>query len=140
MVKEMRDKLDRLKKSLPIEVESALFQETEIETKECQRRCPAGPPPIGGHLRASIHTVKPQWEGNRVYTLIACGGPAAPYAIAVHEHLSEHSPPSWLPPTEVEWNTPGTGPKFIESTILESRKYMGVRVAKRIEFTRWKKL
>jgi hypothetical protein len=140
MVKEMRVKLDRLKKSLPIEVEAALYTETQIEATECKKRCPVGPPPVGGHLRASIHAVKPQWEENRVFSLIACGGPSAPYAIAVHEHLSVHSPPSWQPPTEVQWNVPGTGPKFIESVILESRKYMGQRVARRIEFTRWKKL
>lgn len=137
MVKEMRVKLETLKKHLPIEVEAALYAETEIETTEVKKRTPVGPPPIGGHLRASVHSVKPKWEGNRVYTKISAGGPAMPYAIAVHEHLSVHSPPSWMPPADVQWNVPGTGPKFIESVILESRPYMGARVAKRIEFNRW---
>lgn len=36
-----------------------------------------------------------------------------PYAIAVHEHLSAASPPSWKGKT-IRWSKPGTGPKYLE--------------------------
>ena len=44
------------------------------------------------------------------------GGPEAEYAIAVHEHLSEFSPPSWQN-TTVHF-TRG-GPKYLELPVME---------------------
>jgi hypothetical protein len=132
---EMIRRISQTKKQYPFEVEKALYQEAQIEATESKRRCPVAPG--GGALRASIHVVGPEWEDKSVFVRIVAGGPSAPYAIAVHEHLSEHSPPTWQPPhSRIKWNVPGTGPKFIESTILESRKHMGKRVAARIQMNR----
>lgn len=50
------------------------------------------------------------------------------YAVAVHEHLSEHSPPSWVKAEAsgrgVHFHPEGTGPKFLERAIqAEAPKY-----------------
>src|SRR3990172_9163537 len=45
----------------------------------------------------------------------SAGGPAAPYALIVHENLS---------PT-VHWTTPGTGPKYIERPVLAGMEAFG---------------
>jgi hypothetical protein len=51
------------------------------------------------------------------------GGPAAPYALAIHEHPSEHSPESWkraeASGNPVQFRPPGRGPKFLEKPIME---------------------
>jgi hypothetical protein len=53
----------------------------------------------------------------RSFTIVY-GGPDIPYAIAVHEHLSSHSPASWVKKEErgekINWTVPGTGPKYLE--------------------------
>lgn len=46
---------------------------------------------------------------------IEYGGDEAPHALAVHEHLSGFSPPSWQQ-TEVKFKPP-RGPKFLERAI-----------------------
>lgn len=122
-VVEMRAKFRRLAKNFPTETGRALFQETEIETTESKRRCPVDK----GTLRGTIHTEGPFVENPgiasaTIYTLIACGGPAAPYAIYVHENLQA-------------FHKVGQA-KFIESVVLESRPYMAQRVAKRINLNR----
>lgn len=87
-----------------------------LKTKKILPRTPKAAD--GGHLRSSIR-VTPSITGNRAKLEFFAGGVSAPYAVAVHEHLSEYSPPSWQPPTVVQWTTPSTGPKYIESAIRE---------------------
>jgi hypothetical protein len=57
-----------------------------------------------------------------IYALIVAGGPAAPYAIYVHEDLEAIHPVGQA--------------KFIESVLLESRPFMAARIAKRIDLNR----
>jgi hypothetical protein len=91
-----------------------------------------------------VHQEGPTRQGTVISTLIVAGGPSAPYAIAVHEHLSEHSPRSWVVAAAeghgtadgINWNAIGTGPKFIESVIMEKRPEMAARVARRIDLNR----
>lgn len=108
-------KLTRLKEKFPDEVARALFIETEIEVKEAKRRTPVDT----GELRASVHQVGPTRQFRTIYTLIVAGGPAAPYAIFVHENLEA-------------FHKVGQA-KYIESVIFESRPFIAARVAKRIE-------
>jgi len=115
---EMKKKLLRLRWGMPAEIDSALYQETEVEVKEVKRRTPVK----HGPLRASVHTVGPIRSGRTTYTLIVAGGPAAPYAIYVHENLRA-------------FHKVG-GAKYIESVVLESRPHMGARVARRIDLNR----
>lgn len=70
-----------------------------------------------GPLRASGHVTEPERKGHKVSVTLAYGGPAAPYALAVHEHLSEHSPPSWRH-TDVQFSPAGHGPKYLEKPMM----------------------
>lgn len=120
---EMIRKLKNLAQAMPQEVARALYQETEIEAKECKRRCPVDT----GELRASIHQEGPEITGGlftkgSISTMIVCGGPAAPYAIYVHEDLTAYHKVGQA--------------KFIESTLLESQSYMADRIAHRIDLNR----
>lgn len=114
----MRGNFKKLAKGFPNEVGRALYVETEIEATEAKRLCPVDT----GELRGSIFVAGPFSDGNKVLTMIVCGGPAAPYAIYVHEDLTKHHP---------------TGEaKFIEKPLMESAPYMGERVAARIDLMR----
>jgi len=102
----------------PGEAGRALYQEAKVEQKESMKRTPV----LTGALRASHETTLPQYEGHDVYVKIVVGGPAAPYAVAVHENLEAQ-------------HLNGQA-KFLESTLLESRSSMGSRVARRIRLNR----
>lgn len=114
----MRRKLLRFAEKFPDEVVRALYVETEIEVKEVKRRTPVDK----GPLRASVHQVGPTRAWRKITTMIVAGGPSAPYAVFVHEN------PDAIHPVG-QW-------KFLESVILESRPFIGARVAKRIELNR----
>lgn len=115
--KAMRAKLQRVREKFKDRVVAALSIETEVEVTEVKRRTPVDK----GPLRASVHQEGPERVGRIVTTRIVAGGPAAPYAIYVHEDMTAIHPVGQA--------------KFIESVILESRAYMGARVARRIELT-----
>jgi hypothetical protein len=93
----------------------ALYQEALVEQKESMRRTPVDT----GALRGSHETSKPEQDGQDVSVRITVGGPAAPYAVPVHENLDA-------------FHKVGQA-KFLESTILESRSSMAERIAKRID-------
>jgi hypothetical protein len=114
----MKGKFARIKSGFGREVVAALYQETQIETTEVKRRTPVDT----GELRASVHVVGPFSQGDRIWTLIACGGLAAKYAVYVHENLEA-------------FHKVGQA-KFLESVILESRPFMAKRVADRISLNR----
>lgn len=118
--KELEGALERIVRALPSEVSSALYEEAEIERKESMRRTPWET----GTLRASHETSRPKmgWEGWEV--TISVGGPAAPYAVYVHENLEA-------------FHKHGQA-KFLESTIRESAPYMAKRVANRIDLNKAK--
>lgn len=48
------------------------------------------------------------------------GGPSEPYALAIHEHLSEHSPPSWQVAEESGSGVHFShgGPKYLERPVM----------------------
>lgn len=106
-------------------VETAMYQETQVEATECKRRCPVWNPARGvprghapGTLRSTIQVIGPFREGRQVWTLIVCGGSLAPYAVYVHEDLEA-------------FHATGEA-KFIEGPLLESRSYMTQRIQKRM--------
>lgn len=114
----MRGRLSTLKKNLPEVIGAALYQETGVEATEVKKRTPVDK----GALRASVHVEGPFRDGRAVWCNIVAGGPAAPYALFVHENPDAfHKVGQW---------------KYLESVIMESRAYMGARVAKRIELNR----
>jgi len=131
-VEKVRTTMLNIAQAMPDKVKKALYKEAQIEMTEAKKRCPVAPD--GGTLRASGIVLPPEHEGKRIsVTMSFGGGGAEAYALAVHEHLSEFSPPSWQPPTIVQWNAAGTGPKFLESVMLEALPHMGDRISESLD-------
>lgn len=140
-VKEFVSTLRRIAAKFPDKVAAAIYYEAQIEMTEAKRRCPVSP--HGGDLRASGFVHEPErGRGRTISVTLSFGGAAMPYALAVHEHLSEHSPLSWRIAenvgTGVRWTVPGTGPKFLESVLNESRESMPGRIAARVHLSKEK--
>lgn len=135
-VDEMIAKLKEIADRFPDRVAAAIYTEAQIVMTEAKRRTPVARD--GGTLRASGRVSLPVRKGRDISVTLSFGGAADAYAIAVHEHLSEHSPPSWIVAEDqgrpVRWTTPGTGPKFLEGPINEAMPDMNARLAKRLHF------
>lgn len=110
----MKARFTRAGKSFRLALAAATYQETAVELKEVVLRTPVE----HGDLRRSEHIEGPTWEGDRVYCLIVAGGPAAPYAIYVHENDDAIHPVGQS--------------HFISSVLEESAPFMGRRILKRI--------
>lgn len=117
-VEQMRRTLAHMAKKMPDEVGRALYQEAQIERTESMERTPVE----HGPLKASHEVQEPVIKGDDISVAIAVGGPAAPYAIVVHEDLDA-------------FHDVGQA-KFLESTINESKPHMARRVGKRIQLNR----
>lgn len=89
-----------------------------------------------GVLRASGHVTPPQTMGDETTVTLSFGGAAAPYAIAVHEHLGEHSPRSWrvaeAAGRPVQFHPSDRGPKYLERPLLKAQEGFVSRLAERI--------
>jgi hypothetical protein len=72
-----------------------------------------------GNLRDTI-TVKVTSNGAKATLTIYAGGPAAPYAATVHEKMD----------VNIHWQTPGTGPKYIETPVNEEMPKLPGEVAR----------
>lgn len=110
----VRGRLDRIAKETPKIVATALYQEALVEQKEAMTRCPVDT----GALRGSHQTQRPVIAGGDISVAIVCGGPAAPYAVHVHENLEADHPVG-----EAKW---------LERTIRESAPFMAERIGKRV--------
>lgn len=108
-------RLRKIKGFAPNAFERAQKQETEVEVGACKRDTPVKT----GALRGTIKQGEAKREGRKFTTSIEAGGPAAPYALIVHEDLEALH---------------GNGEaKFIERPLQESAPYMAERIAKRID-------
>lgn len=116
-VKAMRRKMAALSAKIPDAVGAALYSEALIEMAESMMRTPVDT----GALRASHETMKPEYANARteISVTIKVGGPAAPYALAVHEDMEA-------------FHRTGEA-KFLENTIKESAPFIGKRVAARLK-------
>lgn len=91
----------------------AQYIETEIDATEAKERTPVDT----GTLKGTVHATGPDMDGDRIVTAIVAGGPAAPYAIEVHENLDA-------------FHKVGQA-KFIESVTRESAPHMRSRILRR---------
>lgn len=114
-VKAMQDKIRKIAVGFPLMVKQALYIEAQIELTEAKRRTPF----LTGALRGSGIVEPPVQSGNTLSVTIAFGGPAADYAVYVHENLEAHHPVGQA--------------KFLESTLLESAPYLMDRIGKRLD-------
>lgn len=117
-MQQMQAKIRAAARKFPLEAGRALYVETEIEATECKRRTPVDT----GALVNSEHVEGPEISAGQVSTKIVAGGPAAPYALIVHEDLDA-------------LHKVGQA-KFIESTLNESAPSLAARVARRIDLNR----
>lgn len=130
----MIETLRKVAAKFPDRVKAAIYTEAQIIMTESKHRCPVAPD--GGVLRASGQVSPPVRNGRDISVTLSYGGAADAYAIAVHEHLSEHSPYAWKRAAEsghdIHWSTPGTGPKFLEGPINEAMPDMNARLTARL--------
>lgn len=110
----------KLAEFAPDEFGRAQMAETQVEVKECQRRCPVD----SGDMQSEIHAEGPFREGRRIITKIATGEKSADYALIQHEDLDL-------------FHKVGEA-KFIERPLMESAPHMAARIAARIDLTRYK--
>lgn len=112
--------LSRYAKEEPKKLRAAMYRvaETKIMKRAKDEFVPVG----DGDLRSSGRT-EIKGSGFSGVVTLSFGGPGASHALAVHEHISEHSPPSWVKAEEsgnpVVFSPSGRGPKFLERPFNE---------------------
>jgi len=138
---EMRRKMTALARSVPLKAAAALRIEAEvIKTKAIQVYVPKNL----GTLAGSIRVRDVEIHGVSIQVKITAGDASAPYALAVHEHPSDASPPSWrgLPIESIHsvrehtpWSlgTGQRGPKYIERPLNEAIPGMSGRIAAAVQ-------
>jgi hypothetical protein len=116
---EMKQKLSSVARNYPDRVGKALYMEMGVELNEVIKRTPKE----SGDLRSTEKRIGPSQQGKSITVLIVAGGPEAPYALIVHEDLEA-------------FHAIGQA-KYLESVIMESRPYIGARVARRLNIADW---
>jgi hypothetical protein len=125
--------LDKMKSILkaPDEIGGILYREGEYIMSDSKKNYV---PVDLGALKTSGHVNSPDKDGDNIRVDMVYGGPAAAYAIAVHEHPSEHSPPSWEGKViEFSPKDGKHGAKYLERPFNEAQKGMQQRLATEIE-------
>jgi hypothetical protein len=124
----MSRKLKAIAKKFPSIVAQSAFVEGElIMTKSKKDHVPVDL----GTLRSSGQVTLNQ-EGRDIEVVMSYGGAAAPYALAIHEHPSESTPPSWKN-TTVTFSPIGRGPKYLERPLMGAVPGMDRRIAERVK-------
>lgn len=93
--------------------------------------CPIQEPPENDIRLEETGTVdEPIITPEDVSVRLSYGGEAHEYAIAIHEHVSEHTPPSWRGKA-VSFRV--GGPKYLERPVMEHSKDMPIIADKTIK-------
>ena len=83
--------LKRIPSHMPNILEKSIYEEANVIFNESQKLVPVDT----GALRASGFVHAPRRENNRVFVRVTYGGPAAHYALYVHENLyARHDAPT----------------------------------------------
>jgi hypothetical protein len=124
--------LRRLIKRAPEAAAQALRVEAELVMTDSKQNYV---PVDLGTLRASGHVNEPEIKGKNISCVLSFGGAASPYALAVHEHPSASSPPSWQGKTigDIDWSPAGRGPKYLEKPLRAAIPKLPARVGERIK-------
>lgn len=133
-------KLNTMSAQVPARAGAALKTEGEALVKNAQ----ANYVPVDDDVLRQTGKVEvlPAMGRMGVEAIVSFGeGGASEYAIPVHEHLSQWSPPTWkaaeLTGKGINWTKPGTGPKYLELPLGEARIGFASRIAMAI-FKGWK--
>ena len=127
----VRRELKSIANRYPGKMEAALTLEAErIMTVSKQDYVPVDDNPLrsSGHVQPTERSGR-LGLGDDVEISLSFGGSSAPYALAVHEHPSDHSPPTWEGKV-ITFSPPGRGPKYLEIPFRLARVGMAARVAK----------
>lgn len=131
---EMQARIAAIQGALAHKIDAALYIEAEAIMAVSETRIQVD----SGTARSSKYVAPPETSGTRHRIDMGYGGAAGAYLLALHEHLSEHSPPSWQAAEAsghgVHWSVPGTGPKFLEGPLREAAPYILGNIATRIAF------
>jgi hypothetical protein len=115
-IKGLRELTQKLQQA-GLKVRPALRQALYECAEEVRGKALRVTPKDTGTLRNSVKNYGVKGSGAVLVATIGAGGPAIPYALAVHEHPSGHSPRSWRGKKKhkkIHWTLPGTGPKYLE--------------------------
>jgi hypothetical protein len=90
-------------------------------------------PERDGDLRDSIRVLPARYErGQLVFQgEVFAGFPRLPHVVAVHEHLSQYTPPSWIKAGIVRFIK--GGPKFLEIPLMLAVSSMPRKIARNIK-------
>jgi hypothetical protein len=113
-VDQLRKRLRAITRRQPDEVGKALYAEGLSIQRVSMRRTPVDT----GALRGSHVTTEPVFNGRDVSVRVEVGGPAAPYALQVHEDLDAGHKVGQA--------------KFMQSAAYDAKPGMGGRIAKRL--------
>jgi hypothetical protein len=111
----VKDRLDEVIQRVRREVSAELYaigEEIMAASKEVV-------PVDTGNLMNSGHVRLPEEFNNEINVKLGYGGPAAGYALAVHENLNPN----------VNWKRPGSGPKYLENPLKERQDAIPGRIA-----------
>lgn len=86
---------------------------------------------VSGQLSQGRNDLGQFTSGSALEVRIIAGDDTTPQALAIHEHPSEHSPPSWEG-VNVKFQPSGRGPKYVEIPLNESIGGMAERVGGKI--------
>ena len=135
----LKELAERLASALHERVIPAVTQELSAFAEEVMADSKQIVPvsPQGGNLLTSGHVDAPVTEGSVVTVALGYGGPAAPYALYVHEALEgphEINPNwSWAKKGHIDWTRPGSGPKYLERPYDAKKESLPERLAKAVE-------
>lgn len=129
---DLQRKLRAIANRYPGSMEAALTLEAELIMTDAKKNYV---PVDDNPLRSSGHVAPPKrvgaslGQGKDIEISLSFGGSSAPYALAVHEHPSEHSPPSWEGKV-ITFSPSGTGPKYLEIPFRLARTGMIARLSR----------
>lgn len=137
---EMARKLSDLAQKAPLKMSAALYHEANVIMTESKAKFV---PVDTGNLRSSGKVDQPSWKGDTLSITLHYGDASAPYALAIHEHPSAASPPSWEGKpiegiygvrTGAPWTIEGEGkgPKYLERPIRSAEKDLLDKIIKRM--------
>lgn len=117
-------------------LESAVGREMYIFAEEVMTASKLVVPVKTGTLMNTGHVELPQSTPQGVIIQLGYGGPAAPYALYVHEALEGAVPPSahwsWTKKVagggQIAWTRPGSGPKYLENPLKEKQDELPPRI------------
>jgi hypothetical protein len=118
------------------ELNNAIGREMYLFAEEVMSASKMVVPVKTGTLMNTGHVELPVIEGRSVTVRMGYGGPAAPYALYVHEALEGAVPPSpswsWTKKVAaggtIAWTRPGSGPKYLENPLKERQDQLPDRV------------